>query len=329
MWKNAPYLRTAALAFLLPLLSCPGVGAANENEPLSFGVVADVQYADRDPRWSRHYRASLGNLRKCVADLNAQDLAFTIQLGDIIDRGEQSLDTILDVYNQLTMPKYHVLGNHDFPIPRHDLLARLGMDHAYYSFSPPDSGWRFVVLDTVDIAMGGGWPEDSENHRQAAQWLEKLKSEGKPYAQPWNGGLGEQQKQWLRDTLAEAAGRGERVIAFGHMPLLAEASDGAGLVLNHEEIETILDSHRCVVAYLCGHDHAGGYAERSGIHHLTVQGMVEAPEQNAYAVVDLYQDRIEIRGVGKVPSRCLRIPAQPTPATALTPSERPATMVAP
>ena len=303
MNRRAFPLVAVVVMLLAALVAWPQPVAAQEQPRLSFGVMADVQYADRDAQGGRHYRQSLANLESCVADLNTKDLAFTIQLGDIIDRGKESFDRVLPIFNRLTMPKYHVLGNHDFPLPRPEVLAKLGMERAYYSFS--HDNWRFVVLDTLDVSVDGGWPEDSENHTQAAQWLERLKSEGKPYAQPWNGGIGEQQKQWLTDTLREAEERGEKAIVFGHIPLLAEASSQWALLYNHQEIAAILEASGCVVAYLCGHDHAGGYAERNAIHHVTVQGMIEAPDQNAYAVVDLYDDRIEIRGVGKVPSRTL------------------------
>ena len=54
-----------------------------------------------------------------------------------------------------------------------------------------------------------------------------------------------------------------------------------------------------------GHDHAGGYARSGGVHYVTVPGMVEAPEKNAFAVVDVYDDRLDVRGFGSVPSRTL------------------------
>lgn len=325
--KSCSALVFFVIGALLPTLGCcSDAGHEVQKARISFGLIADIQYADKDPSGSRHYRESLTRLGECVADLNTQDLAFAIQVGDIIDSGPDSFDRVLPVFNRLRMPRHHALGNHDFPLPRPDVLAKLQMQRPYYSFS--HGRWRLVVLETADICVDGGWPESSENYQQAEHWIERLEREGKQHAQPWNGGIGDQQKQWLQDTLAQAAAEGQRVIVFGHIPLLAAASAEWALLYNHDEIVEILETSGSVVACFSGHEHSGGYAEHHGIHYVTLQGMVEAPKENAYAIVDLYDDKIEIRGVGKVPSRCLPIPARPTPATALTPPAYPASMAA-
>jgi 3',5'-cyclic AMP phosphodiesterase CpdA len=295
---------------LLLLLPRPAACDCAAPGAISFAVVADVQYADQNDSGRRHYRASLEKLRQCVADLNNQPLAFTIQLGDIVDRGSGNLDRVLAAFGQLKMPAYHVLGNHDLTVGRDRALCKLGMAQAYYSFTR--GTWRFVVLDCEDVSMDGGWPEDSERYQQAREWLERLKREGRPYAETWNGAIGEQQLQWLREQLADARANGQLVVVFGHMPALAAASADWALLYNHDEVRQLLESSGNVVAYICGHEHAGGYAEENGVHYLTLQGMVETPE-NAYAVVTLLEDRIEIRGTGSVPSRtlCLSLPVTP------------------
>lgn len=309
-------MRAATIALGLLCAAVVGAGPScraaepAEPAPLRFGVMADVQYADRDTVGSRHFRQSLALLEQCVADLNGRDLAFTIQLGDIIDRGEENLDRVLTVFQRLEMPRYHVLGNHDFALSRPALLAKLGMARGYYHFSR--GSWRFVILDGNDISLSGGWPEDSPNRRQATAWFEELQSQGKSNAERWNGGIGQAQQDWLKETLRGADERGERVIVFCHMPALAAASDESLVLWNDEQIVEILESHPCVAAYVSGHDHAGGYARQDGIHHVSLQGMVEAPSENAYGIVELYADRIEVRGVGKVPSRSLLLAVAPS-----------------
>jgi len=67
-------------------------------------------------------------------------------------------------------------------------------------------------------------------------------------------------------------------------------------------LETVL-LRRLVAAWLCGHDHAGAYAERAGLHFITFQGMVETPDRNAYAFVSFNGDRMLIEGRGREPSR--------------------------
>jgi hypothetical protein len=53
-----------------------------------------------------------------------------------------------------------------------------------------------------------------------------------------------------------------------------------------------------VIAYLNGHNHAGNYAERDGIHYVNFHGMVDTPDSSAFAVVEIAGDRLEIRGFG-------------------------------
>ena len=60
-----------------------------------------------------------------------------------------------------------------------------------------------------------------------------------------------------------------------------------------------------VVAWFNGHNHAGNYAKRNGIHFVTIQGMVDTPDSNAYGVLDIYPGLLKIRGSGRVPDRVL------------------------
>ena len=58
-----------------------------------------------------------------------------------------------------------------------------------------------------------------------------------------------------------------------------------------------------------GHDHAGGYTMRNGVHHITIKGMVEAPDKNAYAFIELHPDYLRVVGVGAESSRHLSLGA--------------------
>ncbi len=60
-------------------------GHAQADEPPAFGVMADVQYGDLDTQGARHYRTAREKLEQCAADLADRDLAFVIQLGDIVN----------------------------------------------------------------------------------------------------------------------------------------------------------------------------------------------------------------------------------------------------
>jgi hypothetical protein len=94
-------------------------------------------------------------------------------------------------------------------------------------------------------------------------------------------------------------------MVFGHVPLLP--ADDPHNLWNSEEIVEILESYNCVTIYFCGHRHSGGYFEQKGIHYITVEGMVEAGEENAYGVVRLSDGRMEIEGTGNVKSRTILV----------------------
>ena len=72
---------------LIPLVLAGCVPASTVSKtdqavPLfSFGVVADAQYADKDPAGLRHYRSSLTSLEAAAEAFNGSDLAFVVHLG--------------------------------------------------------------------------------------------------------------------------------------------------------------------------------------------------------------------------------------------------------
>jgi hypothetical protein len=255
-----------------------------ETDTFAFGVVADVQYADMDTKGKRYYRESLDNLKEAVAALERQKLAFTIQLGDFINGNktvEQTaadLDQVLAVYNDLSMPTYHVVGNHCLAVGKERLQEKLGLSELYYDFTVPEApGWRFVVLDGNDTGYGY---------------------------------VGAEQLEWLQKTLTEASRQKEKVIIFCHYALLKAAARNHRMKLPEPVLE-VLDAFDCVVAYFAGHNHAGGYAFRNGVHPVTIKGMLAASaDQNAYAVIEVSPTVLREIGFGMEPSREMPIGSQ-------------------
>ena len=132
------------------------VTGCKNSQQFSFGIIADVQYADRDSWGPRNYRAAIDNLAQAVTELNKSDTAFVVQLGDAIDGGDDAagaLDLAVAEFDKLNVPTYHVIGNHDlWGIDRQSVFEKLGLESWYYDFE--HGGWRFVVLDTMDISIG-------------------------------------------------------------------------------------------------------------------------------------------------------------------------------
>jgi manganese-dependent ADP-ribose/CDP-alcohol diphosphatase len=282
--------------------------------PFSFGLLSDVQYADKETVGKRRYRDGLVNLKNCVKDFRSKDLRFVVHCGDIIDgrdeveESRKDLNQVVDAFSRLTCEVHHVIGNHCLEVPRAELEKQLGLKQNYYSFI--HSRWRFINVDSMAFSIGG-LDESDPAYLKAKDWLDQHKSDAYPSARAWNGGLGEQQREWLKLELASAEQAGQKVVVFSHHPVLAESSTKGHLLWDHAEVLAILDQAPAFTAWINGHDHAGGFAERNGRSFLTLPAVVNAdPANNAYATVDVFVDRMEIHGVGNVASRTIRVAAQ-------------------
>lgn len=275
---------------------------SEEKPSFEFGVIADVQYDDAYSNGAtRFYSNSVSKLTYAAETLNQHDLAFTVQLGDLIDKDLDSFSTILPIFNKIESRKYHVLGNHDFPVKTDEVADILGMSNQYYDFGY--AGWRFVVLDTNDISLYAN-AEGSDKYRQAQTMYNELKDSGAINAQTWNGAVGSEQLAWLHDVLNKAAKKNEKVIVFAHMPVSPENEHN---VWNGDELIHELESSGNVVAYFNGHNHAGNFSQQNGIYYINFQGMVDTPDTNAYSIIRVFKDRLEIDGYGREPYQVLII----------------------
>ncbi|KAI8465760.1 MAG: Metallo-dependent phosphatase-like protein [Monoraphidium minutum] len=316
----------------------------------TFAVVADIQYADKDDghfegRTQRFRQvpaklaaaadamlAEHARLRAAPAPAAAAGappgggLAALLHLGDIIDGYGGEPDGAACAERDLALveaqlarvsaagpPLRHVLGNHCFGLPRAALLPRLGFPkgRGYYA-APLAAGWRLLVLDTTDVSLFGHDEADPEA-AEAKAWLAAHPVSEHPNAQTWNGGASGAQLSWLRARLADAAAAGGRVVVAAHHPLAPGAAPAHYLSWSHRELRAAFEERPGVVALvLAGHYHPGGAAEVGGIHYVTLEGLLEAPPGgNAFAFVDVYGDRIAVRGQGAATSRELRLAAPP------------------
>lgn len=270
----------------------------------SFGIVADPQYADIAPRpeANRFYAESPRKLDAAIEVFNAHDLEFVVTLGDIIDRGWENFDAILACYDRLKHRSVLLPGNHDFAVAPEYLdkvHARLGMPAPWYDFAI--GGVRFIVLDGNDVSTFAPPPGDPRREL-AAQRLATLKQAGASNAQDWNGSFGPAQFTWLRDRLVAADAAGERAVLFCHYPIYPENSHN---MWDTPETLDLLAAHPSAVAWFCGHNHVGNYGLRGGTHFVNFKGMVDTQDQNTFAIADVYDDRIDIRGFGREGSRTL------------------------
>jgi len=302
-------IRFALIGRCQKTVMTPGYGSTMTSDTpiLRIGIIADPQYAaippdlDRD----RHYAASLDKLRAAIALFNEADLAFVATLGDIIDRDWRSFDDVLPVYDELRHRNVLLLGNHDFSVASEHLSAvapRIGMPSPYFDFAV--AGHRIVVLDGSDVSLFAP-PKDDPRRLTASRTLALLSAQGVENAQPWNGALSEAQFAWLERTLVAAEQAGEAVIVLGHYPVYPGNINNMWDATRLVERLTASANFR---AYFCGHNHDGNLGIANGRPFVNFKGMVQTADTNAFAIVSLYADRIEIQGFGREETRLLRLP---------------------
>lgn len=283
-----------AICLVAPMCLVPAAfaeGGADDTPLFRFGAMADCQHADQPDAGARLYRQSPAKLEVAVADYNSRDLAYVVHLGDFIDRDWASFETLTPITAKLQHPLYHVLGNHDFSVAdeKKALVAeRLGLKARYYDFSVAQ--WRFIVVDGNDLSLHG-WSKDSPRYAESKR-LQKEMYADKP---AWNGGVGTEQLAWIEETIKAATEAGESVVLYCHFPIYPEDIHN---LWNADEIVATLQKYPAVKAWINGHNHTGNYGEKNGIHFLTLKGMVDT-EENSYAFVNVFPDRIEVEGVGR------------------------------
>lgn len=291
-------MRIEFLIFALVLGGCSAT-----NPVLRVGLIADPQYADQPTAGKRYYRESVKKLTQAVDTFNLHKVDFVQTLGDVIDKDWGSYDSILPPYRRLNpgIESYHALGNHDYSIDSVHMpqtLQRLGMPNYYYSYRR--KGFRFIVLDATDYAYFS-----NPLHRYPAADIDGYYQSTRDQAnhKEWNSAMGPAQIAWLTKELSAAESAKEKVILFSHMPLLPR-KDSHNL-WNAEEIVKIIEGSLSVVAYINGHNHAGNYHFEKGIHYITIFGMVDTV-LNSYAILDIFKNRLVLKGYGNQQSLVLK-----------------------
>ncbi len=251
----------------------------------SFGMVADLHYADRDMRNNRYYRDSLVKLQHCIDNFNNNELAFVVHLGDLIDKAKDKstelshLKSISQVFSQFKGAKHYVLGNHDLArFSKDECLDNCGADvnKSFYSF---DAGnYHFVILDANFMKNGADY--NSGNFKWKDTYIHAA------------------QQNWLAQDLKKA--HDKTTCIFVHQNLNDEQRPHG--VNNADEIRKILEKAGNVVAVFQGHDHRGGDTKINGIHYFTLKALVDGAtlQNNSFGIVSIDGNaRINLQGFGK------------------------------
>lgn len=314
------FIRISCSSLIIGLSSCSWSWSQKKHPTsphIRFAVIADAQYCfitnqGKAASRTRYYRDSLKKMDEAVRELNKWHLDFVIHLGDFLDQfnakeindptlmafeeiaeGVGNLLGYNDITGQSGTTRYHVLGNHDYWAykwwersgwdwdnreAKFEQRALYNLDYRYYSFDRliknPRVLYRFIVLD-------GTYPT------------------GKSYR------INASQIAWLKEELKKAENDQCRVIIFCHQGIYPEHSHN---LENDTEIVDLITSHENILAFMNGHVHGGNYGIINNIHFLTFKGMVDKPyiaaaqgisANNAFSIVEIYQDHIAIIGFGR------------------------------
>jgi manganese-dependent ADP-ribose/CDP-alcohol diphosphatase len=276
--------------------------ASQSQKPIfSFGIIADVQYADNDPVGTRFYRSSPGKLREALSSLNNDSAEFIVNLGDLIDKDFNSYKTVMNIIDSSGLKIYHIAGNHDYSVePRLKkqipVITSTKNDDFYFVYK----NFRFIFLNGNEVSTYISNKQSIIN--QATEYLAAMKNRGEINALDWNGGFSSKQLKWLQEQLNEASSKNEKVILLCHFPVFPENVHN---LLNSNEVLALLGNYNNVIAWFNGHNHAGNYGNYNMIHFVTFKGMVETESKNSFALVEVYNNKIWIRGFGREKSQIL------------------------
>lgn len=245
---------------------------------------------------------------------------------DTIDPGHAALSHVMDALAAYQHgPILHAYGNHClYNLDRPSLKNKLGIpfvqepcgDWVGY-FSHSFQNYRFIVLDSYDIAKHRRCEKTSQKYQEAVQILSQ-NNPNYPHAEnspegledlnmrfvAFNGAVGPIQLKWLKEQLQECRDGKETAVILSHQPILPGSSSPVCLIWNYDQVLDILRANADVVAAsFCGHAHKGSYKRDSvsGIHFRVFEAALENLDKT-YAMVDFYPDRIQVRGFGSCQS---------------------------
>ena len=290
-------IRYLIISLLVTLVSSSGFG--QQSSSLKIGLIADPQYADQDARGNRFYRNSLAKLDTATAAINAEQVDFTVTLGDLVDVGPKDLDPVLLHLSKLNSPVYNILGNHDYVNVEDGaaLYKAFKMPEPYYTIK--NGQWFFILLNTNELAEYATTIGSKE--RQSWEALRnKQKADKRTNTATYNGGISAKQLKWLESELEKAKKLSYNVIIFTHHPLFPENGLEA---LNNRDMLAVIEKYSKVKAVISGHHHPGNFATYKGIPMITLEGMVETSDQNAYGILELGTNYLQIDGKGRMTSR--------------------------
>ena len=297
------------LLFYLAIYISPNWIAFNPaigQEYLNIGIFTDNQYCNCAVEGVRNYPASLDKLDSVIRFFNASKVDAIFHLGDMIDHGFSSYDSVIPRYRRSMIPVNFVLGNHDYAVNaalKEKVLPMLGLSSGNYT--KIIGNWEFIILNGNDLSYFA--PQTKSQKQERNTMVADLASGVRKNIMPWNGGISQEQLSWFNTQLLESQKSGRNVIVLCHFPVYPSSSYN---LWNDQELVYLMSRYSCIKACFNGHYHRGNYNFANGIHFVNFKGMVNTTE-TAYAIVSISADSILINGYGREPDRKLKIGTAP------------------
>lgn len=241
----------------------------------SFGLLTDIQYADRPMQIGRYYRNALYKTNNCIDALNRVPVDFCVHLGDLIDwpgdpeKGHQALSTMISAMKRFDGPMYYLLGNHDVDsVSSRDLAVRLGMlnGQTWYAFNFKEV--HFIALDCNFDASGSAYQPGSTVWDQCY--------------------IPDEELQWLESDLQTT--RSKIVVILVHA--LLDDMDNPHVIKNAAAVRSILEASKKRLIVFQGHMHSGHESMTNGICYHTLRSIVDGRTRTCYWVVEVDQNEI-------------------------------------
>lgn len=179
-----------------------------------------------------------------IKEMNELKPDFIIQGGDFC-MPKKNNRALIDVWNQFSGPKYHVIGNHDTDggFTRDQVVEFWNAKAKYYSFD--SNGFHIVVLD------GNEHNESPDRPNGYARYISPV------------------QLDWLRKDLAETS---FPTIVFCHQGLDNDAGglENGSLLRYALEKANEKSGKNKVILVISGHHHQDYYNHINGIHYVQI-----------------------------------------------------------
>ena len=274
-----------------------------------FGIIADL-HAEHIPDGASRFRRFLG---VCLE----KNVDFCVQLGDFCPPGDKNAGQkrkIMSLLREISLPFYHVLGNHDTDEnTKSDVLSYMGETSPYTSFDV--GGVHFIILDAC-------------YYREGERYFSYDKGNYKSVKNAEISVIPPVELNWLKNDLAKTK---LPSVIFSHQSLI-ESRTG---IRNADELRRVIESAPSrVLLCICGHEHVDRLEHKNGIAyyclnsasyywagskyiHTTYGDKTEAVYPNMrkvfpyreplFAVIDINDSEISISGtashiVGTLPS---------------------------